>query len=137
MTTSDAQATFVERIDGHRAILFKVASAYCRRAADREDLVAETIAQLWKAYGRFDERLRFSTWMYRIAVNVAISSYRSETRRRRVVVPTNESIVEEIPAPPAAEEEDERLAIVRDLVEGLDGLDRALMILYLDDHPHA
>lgn len=136
MTATDLQATFVERLERHRAILFKVANAYCRRPADREDLVAETVAQLWKAYGRFDERVRFTTWMYRIAVNVAVSFYRSETRRRRVTAPDGDAFVETIAAPPEAEEDDS-LAVVRAFVERLDGLDRALMLLYLDDRPYA
>jgi RNA polymerase sigma-70 factor, ECF subfamily len=134
MSSNDSQAAFVARLERHRAILFKVAGAYCRRPADREELVAETIAHLWRAYGRFDERLRFSTWMYRIAVNVAISFYRSDTRRRRGVLASAESFLETLPAP-AAPEEDKRLDILRELVEGLDALNRALMILYLEDYP--
>ncbi len=136
MTASDLQATFVERLERHRAILFAVANAYCRRPADREELVAETVVQLWKSYGRFDERVRFTTWMYRIAVNVAVSFYRNESRRRRATVPAGDAFVEAIAAPPEAEE-DERLEAVRALVERLDGLDRALMLLYLDDRPYA
>lgn len=136
MTTIDPQAAFIERLDRHRGILFKVASAYCRRASDREDLVAETIAQLWRSYDRFDDRLPFSTWMYRIAVNVAISFYRSESRRRRSVVPAEERVLEELAVPQPAEE-DERLARVRDLIDRLNELNRALMLLYLDDRPHS
>ncbi len=136
MTATDLQATFVERLERHRAILFAVANAYCRRPSDREELVAETVAQLWKSYGRFDERVRFTTWMYRIAVNVAVSFYRSETRRRRATVPAGDAFVETVAAS-QEEEEDERLALVRAFVERLDGLDRALMLLYLDDRPYA
>lgn len=134
MSPNERQAAFVARLDLHRAILFKVANAYCRRPGEREDLIAETIAHLWRAYPRFDERSSFSTWMYRIAVNVAVSFYRSETRRRGVVT-TGESFLETVAAPEKPEE-DERLALVRDLIDRLDPLERALMILYLDDRPH-
>jgi RNA polymerase sigma factor (sigma-70 family) len=81
MRTNDAQTAFVECLDRHRGILIKVAGAYCRDLAGREDLIAEIVAQLWRAYGRFDERAAFSTWMYRIAVNVAISFRRAEMRK--------------------------------------------------------
>ncbi|HEV2643906.1 MAG TPA: RNA polymerase sigma factor [Candidatus Elarobacter sp.] len=136
MAIDHAQAGFVRRLDEHRGILFKVADAYCRNRADREDLVQDIVAQLWRAYRRFDDRKSFATWMYRVAVNVAISFYRSETRRMRNVVPGEPSIVETIAQPPT-EEPDEGLALVRAFIERLDPLDRALMILYLDDNPYA
>jgi RNA polymerase sigma factor (sigma-70 family) len=133
--SSSLQRAFVERLDRHRGILFKVAAAYCSSPADREDLVAETIAALWRSYGRFDGRSSFATWMHRIAVNVAISFYRSETRKRRGFVAAGESVLERIPAPDA--ETDDRLDLVRELIGRLDPLDRALMLLYLEDYSHA
>jgi len=135
VSTNDAQAAFVERLDRHRGILLKVATAYCRGAADREDLVQDMIVQLWRAYGRFDGRYSFSTWMYRIAVNVAISFYRSTTRWPRVA-PAGSAVLEELAAPEEPAEHG-RLATLRGLIEELDPLNRALMILYLDDYPYA
>ncbi|MDQ6924709.1 MAG: sigma-70 family RNA polymerase sigma factor [Candidatus Eremiobacteraeota bacterium] len=136
MAIDHAQAAFVRRLDEHRGILFKVADAYCPNRADREDLAQNIVAQLWRAYRRFDDRKSFSTWMYRVAVNVAISFYRGEARRMRNVVPSEASIVETIAQPPP-EESDEGLAVVRAFIERLDPLDRALMILYLDNNPYA
>jgi RNA polymerase sigma factor (sigma-70 family) len=135
MSTS-GQAGFVDLIDRHRGILFKVASAYCRTPEDREDLVQETVAQLWRSYPRFDARVAFSTWMYRIAVNVAISFYRNETRKRRAIAPAAESVLELVPASQPAEIDD-RLDLVYELIEQLGPLDRALMLLYLDDYSYA
>src|SRR5580658_1169800 len=101
MRSSDSQAAFVDRLDRHRGVLVKVAGAYCRDAAGREDLIAEIVAQLWRAYGRFDERAAFSTWMYRIAVNVAISFHRSEMRKSRNVEPAEPAILATLPLPEA------------------------------------
>ncbi|MGA2761261.1 MAG: RNA polymerase sigma factor [Candidatus Cybelea sp.] len=136
MRTDDAQAAFVDRLDRHRGILVKVAGAYCRDAAGREDLIAEVVAQLWRAYGRFDERAAFSTWMYRIAVNVAISFERTEVRKARNVEPAEPAILEMLPAPADAQSDD-AIALVRELIERLDELNRALMLLYLDDYSYA
>jgi RNA polymerase sigma-70 factor (ECF subfamily) len=94
--TQGPQGAFLEQIDRHRGILLKVANAYCRIPADREDLVQEAIAQLWRSYPRFDGRVAFSTWMYRVALNVAISFQRGEKRRQRAV-PTPESVMERVP----------------------------------------
>src|SRR5262249_48817341 len=89
--------------------------------------------QLWRSFDRYDERLKFSTWMYRIALNVAISFVRAEVRRLRHTVPA-ESILE-IPAPKAPEL-DESLQLLYGFIAKLDLLDRALILLYLEGHPH-
>jgi RNA polymerase sigma-70 factor (ECF subfamily) len=136
MRTKDAQAAFVDRLDRHRGVLAKVAGAYCRDAAGREDLIAEIVAQLWRAYGRFDERAAFSTWMYRVAVNVAISFQRAEMRKARNVEPAEPAVLENLPAPPEAQSDD-ALALLREVIEELDELNRALMILYLGDNSYA
>jgi RNA polymerase sigma factor (sigma-70 family) len=136
MRTDEAQAAFVDRLDRHRGILVKVAGAYCHDAGDREDLIAEIVAQLWRAYGRFDERAAFSTWMYRIAVNVAISFRRTEMRKAGNVEPAEPAIVETLPSP-AEVQSDDAIALVREFIEELDALNRALMLLYLDDNSYA
>lgn len=132
MSDPATEERFLARVDEHRKILYKVASAYCREAADRADLEQEIVAQLWRSFARYDPRYRFSTWMYRIALNVAISWVRGESRRRRTMVPAEESVLQV-----AAEDEreaDERLPVLRAFIERLGELDRALIILYLDDH---
>lgn len=135
MSTHASQAAFVERLESHRGILLKVANTYCRDRTAREDLIQETILQLWRAYPRYDGRAAFSTWMYRIAVNVAISFHRSQMRHGRNIVPAKGSILESLAD--STEQPDERLTQLREFIDRLDDLDRALMLLYLDDRPHA
>lgn len=135
MTTQRTHQEFVDRLDRHRAILFKVSAAYCRNAADREDLAGEIVVQLWRAYARFDGRSLFSTWMYRIAVNVAISFARSEARKRRGLA-DGDCLIEEIVAPQEAQS-DAPLSLVRELINRFDPLNRALMLLYLDDYRYS
>src|ERR1017187_3371389 len=86
MTTPAQQERFQTLVDQHKKILYKVCNSYCRNRDDREDLAQEIIVQLWRSFGSFDERGRFSTWMYRIALNVAISFYRRENARTRYVL---------------------------------------------------
>jgi RNA polymerase sigma factor (sigma-70 family) len=125
------QDRFLSLLEEHKKILYKVAGAYCRNPADRQDLVQEIAVQLWRSFDRYDESYRFSTWMYRIALNVAISFSRSEARRARKTVPAEVSLLEiaderESAAP------DENLQLLQQLLAQLGELDRALMILYLD-----
>lgn len=137
MSDSALQGRFVVLLDEHRKILYKVAAAYARGEADRADLAQEIVGQLWRSFARYDERYRFSTWMYRIALNVAISFYRGESRRLRTVVPAEESILQVAAEEPDGSEHDERLQQLRAFIEQLGELDRAMIILYLDGHRHA
>src|SRR5271157_712348 len=89
---SALQEQFQSLVDEHKKILYKVCNSYCRNPDDREDLAQEIMIQLWRSFGSFDERARFSTWMYRIALNVAISFYRRESTRTRFVL-SNEALL--------------------------------------------
>jgi RNA polymerase sigma-70 factor, ECF subfamily len=131
MTRRPNQERFLTLLDEHKKILYKVAASYCRNPEDRRDLEQEIVAQLWRSFDRYDESYKFSTWMYRIALNVAISFYRSESRRSRHTVPAGEAILEIADTREGAET-DADLQILRQLIAQLDELDRALILLYLD-----
>jgi RNA polymerase sigma-70 factor (ECF subfamily) len=95
----------------------------------------EISLQLWKAYPRYTPDRSFSTWMYRIALNVAISHLRRASRPVRQTVPLDEKC--NVPAPSSHEPEpNERLALLQRVIQGLEPLNRALLLLYLDDRPH-
>lgn len=132
MSKPTRQDEFLILLDEHKRILFKVANSYCRNPADREDLVQEMVLQIWRSFDRYDDRHRFSTWMYRVALNVAISFYRSESRRSRTTVPADDSILEIAAEAPASAASEDDLRLLQRFMEQLDALDRALVILYLD-----
>lgn len=136
MTTRPRADRFLALLEEHRKILFKVSGLYAREPADRQDLAQEIAAQLWRSFSRYDERLRFSTWMYRVALNVAISFVRTESRRRRHFVPADDVLFELPVAVSDAAEIEEGLAELRRLVDGLDPFDRALVLLHLDGNRH-
>lgn len=121
---------FQSLLDEHRGIVGKVAFTYCRHAEDRRDLEQEIATHLWRAFPRYDPARPFTTWAYRIALNVAISFVRDATRRPPVE-PLDEATVGVDPAEP-----DERLAVLRRLMDQLDHLNRALLVLYLDDRSY-
>jgi len=93
MTTPERQQRFEALLTENKRILYKVCHSYCRNRDDREDLAQEIIVQLWLAFARFDERCRFSTWMYRVALNVAISFLRKESTRARYVISDDEQVL--------------------------------------------
>src|SRR5207247_681620 len=89
--------------------------------------------QLWRSFPGYDRERRFSTWMYRVALNTAISFARAARTRGERGVPLEESAaaaLAEAPPPPGI---DDRMAALDRFLQGLDELDRALVVLYLED----
>lgn len=123
-------------MENHKGILYKVANAYCRDPDDRGDLIQEIIIQLWLSFGRFDGRTQFSTWMYRIALNVAISFYRSERRHVRDAVPIETPGLEIGVADHMLEDAGDDIRTLYQMIGQLDELNRALILLYLDGYSH-
>ena len=131
-TPAEHTGEFIARLEKHQRILFKVAYIYCRDRDDRQDLVQEMLIQVWRSYARFDERVQFSTWMYRIAVNVAITHYRNESRRIRDTVPLEEYGLDIAAADALFDNEGDNMRALRQMINGLDELNRALILLFLE-----
>jgi len=134
--TVDEEAIFLRLIDQHRGIIRKVAAGYCLTHADQHDLSQEIMLQLWKAYPRYSPERPFSTWMYRIALNVAISFLRRNTRPVRQTIALDEIDHELADQSGEANDPDERMALLQRFIATLDPLNRALLLLYLDDHSY-
>jgi RNA polymerase sigma-70 factor, ECF subfamily len=128
--------TFVRLLEQHAGIVRKVAAGYSSSVADRHDLMQEITLQLWKSYSRYSPDRPFATWMYRVALNVAISFLRSNTRPIRSTVPL-ESVESDLAMDSSDRSEaDERLSLLEEIIAGLEPLDRALLVLYLDEHSY-
>lgn len=130
-----SEAQFSGLLARHMGIVRKVATTYCRDADDRADLAQEIAARLWQSWPRYDHARPFSTWMYRVALNVAMSHVRGVYKRGRHHVPLD-SGHEEIADTPVDHETNQLLATISGLIEGLDGMNRALLLLYLEDRSH-
>lgn len=135
MTANDAQDTFGTLLQRHSGIVFKVVNSYARGADERAELAQEIAAQLWHAWPEYDPARSFSTWMYRIALNVAISQLRSmELRRRHDAVPLDDAL--HVADGNAADpEQEQRLRLLQGFIARQPQLDRALLLLYLEERP--
>lgn len=133
MTDPQLQRRFEALLREHQRIVLKISSVYARTPADRHDLAQEICTQLWRAFPRYDEQRRFSTWMYRVALNVGISFARSE-RARDLRVELQGDADDTSHDPP---EPDERLRLLHAVIADLDPLQRALAVLYLEERSYA
>ncbi len=128
-------ARFTELLQRHRGILVKVAGSYARQREDREDLAQEIAAQLWRAWPGYDPARPFSTWMYRIALNVAISQLRGRARTPTLQAAADDPL--DTLSDPAAHDPDRAQQVERlyRFIHALPPLDRALMLLHLEECP--
>jgi len=130
---TDLATQFEMQISEHRKILYKICNVYCANPDDREDLAQEMLVQLWRSFSSFDGRCLFSTWMYRVALNTAITFIRHEFTRRRYVISVEERLLASVPA---REKDSAELQVLYDLIDGLDPLNKAIVLLYLDGNSY-
>ncbi len=135
MDKADKTEQFISLIESNKGIIYKVANSYCSDTENRKDLIQEIIIQLWLSLEKYDSRFRISTWMYRIALNVSISFYRKENRRSEISRPLPDEILylEADSDPP---ETDPKTALLQVFIRELKEIDRAVIILYLEENSY-
>jgi len=131
----DRSASFATLLAEHQRLIHRVAGSYARGRADLDDLAQEIATQAWRAFPWYDPQRRFSTWLYRIALNVAISWLRVEGPRRRQSVPYESELHE--PSSHDDAEADDGIRILRGFIDSQAPLDRAVLLLYLEERPLA
>jgi RNA polymerase sigma factor (sigma-70 family) len=136
MNTVNKQEDFLALVQAHKGIIYKVANAYCSLAEARKDLVQEIIVQLWKSFDNYNSQFKYSTWIYRIALNTAISQYRKETSRKKLAAPLPDDTLY-LTDSADSKEMDTQLQLLQQFITELKALDKALVLLYLEEKKHA
>jgi RNA polymerase sigma-70 factor, ECF subfamily len=125
------QPAFVQLINEHQALIHKVCNLYGHSMPDREDLFQEIVIQLWKAYPKFRGESKFSTWLYRIALNTAISGLRKQKNHITSLEPDRLPV--EIHDEAYNTQHEEQLQQMYSAIRQLSEVERALVMLYLED----
>ncbi|MBN8853083.1 MAG: sigma-70 family RNA polymerase sigma factor [Sphingobacteriales bacterium] len=121
-------------VQEHRSLLYKVCRIYCFTETDRQDLFQEMVIQLWKSYPGFRGESKFSTWLYRIALNTAISDLRKQ--RRRPSTTSTDEIPPSLPEMTWPGEEEQQLQQLYAAINRLSDVEKALVMLYLEDRSY-
>lgn len=120
---------FLEQINAHAGIAHKVCRMYCQDPEERADLLQEMLYQLWKSYPGFGGRSSFTTWMYRVCLNTALSWRRqSAGTGRESLSPKHQQIPEQ-----ATDPQEEQLQALFRAIGTLSPLNKAIVLLYLDE----
>ena len=125
---------FLQNITANQGIIHKVTRIYCDNIDDRKDLFQEVLIQLWKSYGSFKEQSKFSTWMYRVAINTAITAFKRGSRHK-----ANALFVRDIPS--IADEDydyelEDNLNLLHTAIGQLTGIEKSIILLYLEDNSY-
>ena len=126
------KAQFIGIIDQHQPIIQSLCSLYFTEAEDRQDAVQEVILQLWRSYPSFRGDAAFSTWVYRVSLNTILSQKRKAQRRPKS---SELSSIEDSLAH-AYFNADDDAQLLRQLIQKLRDLDKAVVILYLEGYPN-
>jgi len=132
---SEIQAEIAQLIEQHKKLIFKVVYSYCTDVHEQEDLTQEIILQLLKSYEKFDHKVKVTTWMYRVALNVAISHYRKIKSRQKYIVPMPDKLVKVDTTKETGINED--VVRLRSFIREFEPLNKAILIMYLDGNSHA
>ena len=128
MEKQELEAEFLNMLRAYNGIIYKIASFYTDENTTLDDLYQDVVLNIWKAFPNFRKESQLSTWIYRIALNTCVSFYRKNTRRP--------ACVEITPEIKAYAEENESIAELYACINQLGKLERALILLYLEDRPY-
>lgn len=132
LTEKERQETeFIERVNAAQGIIHKVCRMYCDDETHRQDLFQEIILQLWKSYSSFEGKSQFSSWMYRVALNVAIQDFRKEKKRKYFFLESYD--FKEPTSPSPSKPRDSRIDALYSAIAKLDKIEKAIMLLHLDE----
>ena len=130
----DLESKFLLDFEQNQNIVHKVCRIYTTNQDAHNDLFQEVVIQLWKNYSKFRGEAKFSTWMYRVALNTAISLYRKSTRT--VKTQDIDDFAYKIKSHDYDDTEERQLKALYQAIHQLNDIDKALIFLYLENKPY-
>jgi RNA polymerase sigma-70 factor (ECF subfamily) len=123
---------FAQLIKDNQGLIIKVSRLYTNSLEDEEDLFQEIVLQLWRSYDSFKGNSKISTWMYRVALNTAITLFRKKSKS----LPTNELDINHTDYIEDDDEKQQQVSLLYTVIKTLPNVERAIVMMYLDDLPY-
>ena len=131
MSDKQIEIEFSKKIKESQGIIHNVSRMYCDNEEHRKDLFQEILIQLWKSYPSFRGDSKFSTWMYRVAINVAIQDLRKTKKKQQLFFQTNQ--FKDASEERKSEEHNEKLKLMHAAIAKLNKVEKAIVMLHLDE----
>ncbi|MGB5236980.1 MAG: sigma-70 family RNA polymerase sigma factor [Flavobacteriaceae bacterium] len=125
----EKEEEFTDLIREHQGIIFKITTMYCDNEQDQKDLYQDIVYQIWKSFDSFKKNSKRSTWMYRVAMNTAITHYK-KMKRSLGAVPIDKVVLTQMEN--ESESLEEKISLLYRHIHQLDLLDKGLMLLLLE-----
>ena len=126
------ETEFIKVIDDHRGLLHKIACGYCKGEEDQKDVIQEIVLQLWRSFDSYNSEYKYSTWIYRVALNTCISYYRKSKRRVKEVSSAPRLLETHFENEPS-ENPNAQIQELYGFIHELKEIERAVILLYLDE----
>ena len=123
---------FLEKIEKHRGMIFKISKMYLENQEDREDLFQEIILQLWKSCQAFEGKSQFSTWLYRVSLNTAITFIKRDKKRTDNRALSETMDIED----DQSNHKEQQIEFLYKAVQELNPIEKALIFLFLEGQNH-
>jgi RNA polymerase sigma-70 factor (ECF subfamily) len=127
----ELEQEFIDQVMDAQGIVHKVCGMYCDDEEDRKDLFQEILINLWKSYSSFRGDSKFSTWMYRVSLNVAIQRLRKANKKREDATPPID--FDKIVYPPEESLPEKELQMMHKAIHQLSDVEKAIVMLYLEE----
>lgn len=136
MSAGKIEIRFLEVIESHKGILYKIANVYSKEEECRKDLIQEIVYQLWRSFPNYNDQYKLSTWIYRIALNVSINFYKKEQKRSIISNRIEESVFI-LSEDTNKSEPNPDLNLLQKCISELNEINKALIILHLEGNNHS
>ncbi len=125
------ETEFLQQIEKHKGVIFKISKMYMNNKNDQEDLFQEIIYQAWKSYLSFQGKSLFSTWLYRVALNTSIVFLRSDKKKINTTDIELSAINKKVEN---NDVEQQQLELMYKAIQQLGAIDKALIFYYLENY---
>ena len=125
---------FLKILSENKRILYKIANVYCPDIEEKRDLFQEITISLWKAFPYYRQEAKISTWIYKVALNTAITNYRKNKRKIRSS-PLNDRMFDQLTTH-LSENMEEEIKILYEAISKLLPVDKAIILLYLEENSY-
>jgi RNA polymerase sigma-70 factor (ECF subfamily) len=122
---------FLRLVSQHESLLHKICHVYANDALEKQDLFQEIVIQLWKSFENFRNESKISTWIYRIALNTALT----QKRRDKTKIPIRfvDALKDDRAVENESNRQDEKIRLLYDAIAKLTEVEKAIVMLYLDE----
>ncbi len=132
----ELEDTFLSGLEENKQQLLRICSAYAKDTEDRNDLFQDVLASIWKSMPSFKGNSSISTWMYRVTLNVCLNAQTKLTKKKKQFVPLDSVTLSRYQGEDSTEEEPPLLLHLRSCIKEMDGADKTITMLYLEELPY-